>query len=82
MIHETDLGRAQRHVHESAARVARQRVLVERLRTQGWNVGDGEWTLRQFEELHAIYQQRLFRLMDRTVIHPPVETPRNRDLNG
>lgn len=70
MIQETELGIAQRHVLEGAARIARQKVLVERLRALDWKVDEAERTLRQFEALHAIYHQRLFRLMDRKIIHP------------
>ena len=71
MTHETDLGMAQRHVRESAARTARQRVLVERLRTLGWQVEEAERTLGQYEALHAIYHQRLHRLMERIIIDGP-----------
>ena len=70
MVDETSLGMAQRHVRESTARIARQRVLIERLRAFQWNVEAAENTLRQFEELHVLYRKHLQELMQRNVLTP------------
>lgn len=63
-LHESDLEMALRHVVEAEARVARQRVLVERLAPAGGQTAAlAEALLADFQATLAAHRAHLARLM-------------------
>jgi hypothetical protein len=68
---ETIMGMTQRHVRESEVRIARQRVLIERLRAQGLETSAFEHALHLYENLQEIYVRRLTLLRERAVLGSP-----------
>lgn len=62
VAHETQLEKARRQVKDGAARVAKQRQTIERLRRDGFNTDTAEATLATLERVQIGFEDQLTRL--------------------
>jgi hypothetical protein len=77
MVQETLLGMVQRHVRESEARIARQKVIIERLHAEHLDCAQANRLLATYQTaLRELRLQRQRLMADRATTRGPTRKPK------